>query len=75
MKEKLDFRPLTVRLSSEEGEALERLAVEMERDVAWVHRRLIREALTARGTLPSPSPAPVVRPRLQESAPRGRGAR
>jgi len=55
VKEKLDFRPLTVRLSSEEGEAIEQLAAAEERDVAWIHRRLIREALAARGRLAAPS--------------------
>lgn len=62
MKKRLDGPPLTVRLPAETVDAIARIAEAEERDISWVHRKLIHEALAARGIVTAPPPAQVARP-------------
>jgi hypothetical protein len=46
-------------LSAPLSSAIQRLAREQDRSASWVMRLLIREALRARGELPTPPTAPI----------------
>ena len=59
-KKGLDGPPLTIRLKAEEVAAIVAIAASEERDVSEIHRKLIREALAARGLRPwDPGPPGV----------------
>ena len=58
-KKKLDGPPLTVRLTAEAVAAIASIAADEDRDVSEIHRKLIREALVARGARLGGDPSPV----------------
>mgnify|MGYP000338747739 CR=1 FL=1 len=49
---------LTIRVESEVYEAIHLLALEDERSLAWIARKLLREALAARNLLKPPEDKP-----------------